>query len=65
MEQLDYIEGLVNLELLKELGVNITCIAEDLWEEGFEAEDIIEYLNKVIADQIVNTIYKLQSTQSI
>lgn len=65
MKELSRIEGLVNQKLLLELGDKIIGISEDLWEEGFDSEEIIEYLNKVIGEKIVNTIYNLEQSQSI
>jgi len=61
MEQLERIEGLVNLNLLDDLKKTVTVITLDLYQEGFDAKDIAEYLNIVIKGKIVTTIYNIEN----
>ena len=62
MSVLERIDGLVNQDLLKDLETNLTYIVEELYEEGFESEDIIEYIQNYIGDVLVNTLYKLEKS---
>ena len=61
MEQLERIEGLVDLNLLDDLKKTVTVITLDLYAEGFDAKDIAEYLNIVIKGKIVTTIYNIEN----
>jgi len=61
MEQLERIEGLVDLNLLDDLKKTVTVITLDLYQEGFDAKDIAEYLNIVIKGKIVTTIYNIEN----
>lgn len=61
MEQLERIEGLVDLNLLDDLKKTVTVLTLDLYQEGFDAKDIAEYLNIVIKGKIVTTIYNIEN----
>ena len=60
MNALERIDGLVNQDLLKDLETNLTYIVEELYEEGFEVEDIVEYIHNYKYNVLVNTLYKLE-----
>ena len=65
MEEISRIEGLVNQRLLQELGTTLTSISEDLWEEGFDSGEIMEYIQKFVGDALVDTMYGLEKSETI
>lgn len=48
----DRINGLVPLSALSEFQSAMKIIADDLLEEGFDVEDVVEYLQSVVKDSV-------------
>ena len=51
-DKIDRMAGLTNIFREKELGEAVETIALDLREEGFDYEDIVDYLKLMVKEKI-------------
>ncbi len=62
---MDRIDGLVNLNLLEDFKKTVTVMTLDLYAEGFEAAEIVEYLRISAIGVVVNTIKDVDQRENI
>ncbi len=62
---MERIDGLVNLNLLEDFKKTVTVMTLDLYAEGFEAAEIVEYLRISAMGVVVNTIKDVDQRENI
>lgn len=62
---MDRIDGLVNLNLLEDFKKTVTVMTLDLYAEGFEAAEIVEYLRTIARGVVVTTIMDVDQRENI
>ena len=62
---MDRIDGLVNLNLLEDFKKTVTVMTLDLYAEGFEAAEIVEYLRIIARGVVVTTIMDKDKSKNI
>jgi hypothetical protein len=65
METMERIDGLVNLNLLEDFKKTVTVMTLDLYAEGFEAAEIVEYLRISAMGVVINTIKDVDQRENI
>lgn len=53
---IDRIEGLVNEKALSTLKSSLQIIVNDMFDEGWDEEDVFEYLKNLVIDAIDNVL---------
>jgi hypothetical protein len=62
---MERIDGLVNLNLLEDFKKTVTVMTLDLYAEGFEAAEIVEYLRISTMGVVVKTIKDVDQRENI
>jgi hypothetical protein len=62
---MDRIDGLVNLNLLEDFKKTVTVMTLDLYAEGFESAEIVEYLRIIARGVVVTTIMDKDKSKNI
>ena len=62
---MERIDGLVNLNLLEDFKKTVTVMTLDLYAEGFEAAEIVEYLRISTMGVVVTTIKDVDQRENI
>jgi hypothetical protein len=62
---MERIDGLVNLNLLEDFKKTVTVMTLDLYAEGFEAAEIVEYLRIIARGVVVTTIMDKDKRENI
>jgi hypothetical protein len=62
---MERIDGLVNLNLLEDFKKTVTVMTLDLYAEGFEAAEIVEYLRIIARGVVVTTIMDKDKSKNI
>jgi hypothetical protein len=65
MSSLERIDGLVNQNLLEDFKKTVTVMTLDLYAEGFEAPEIVEYLRIIARGVVVSTINAKDKSKNI
>jgi hypothetical protein len=62
---MERIDGLVNLNLLEDFKKTVTVMTLDLYAEGFEVAEIVEYLRTIARGVVVTTIKDVDQRENI
>ena len=62
---MERIDGLVNQNLLEDFKKTVTVMTLDLYAEGFEAAEIVEYLRIIARGVVVTTIMDKDKSKNI
>jgi hypothetical protein len=62
---MERIDGLVNQNLLEDFKKTVTVMTLDLYAEGFESTEIVEYLRIIARGVVVTTIMDKDKSKNI